>query len=184
MPAQVPRRSAARWGWRTRSTPSRTCWASSSSKANRGRDGWSFSLRRTPLQPAEDRFRRPRCHATRIVEPFTLRRRGIETKIIAGETMPAPDPGPQRSLAEAHVWARSLRAGTQQRWHPGLAGNLSTQGVRLALRVVFRDSAIVGANWNLERHESAAGPGRQPVRPGPSHLERMIRGHRPKADQC
>ena len=40
---------------------------------------------------------------------FTLRRRGIETKIIAGETVPAPDPVLQRTLAEAHAWARDLR---------------------------------------------------------------------------
>lgn len=44
--------------------------------------------------------------------PFTLRRRGVENRIIAGETIPAPDQVLQRTLAEAHVWARELRAGT------------------------------------------------------------------------
>ena len=44
--------------------------------------------------------------------PFTIRRRGIETKIIAGERSPAPDPVLQRILAEAHLWARALRKGT------------------------------------------------------------------------
>lgn len=48
---------------------------------------------------------------TRIAEPFTLRRRGVETRIIAGETVPAPDPVLQRSLAEAHGWAKALQAG-------------------------------------------------------------------------
>ncbi len=48
---------------------------------------------------------------TGITEPFSLRPRGIETKIIAGETVPAPDPVLQRSLAEAHLWAKALRAG-------------------------------------------------------------------------
>jgi site-specific DNA recombinase len=48
---------------------------------------------------------------TRIAEPFTLRRRGIETRIIAGETLPAPDTVLQRTLAEAHAWAKALRAG-------------------------------------------------------------------------
>lgn len=47
---------------------------------------------------------------TGIAQPFALRRRGIETKIIAGETIPAPDPVLQRTLAEAHLWARALRA--------------------------------------------------------------------------
>lgn len=43
--------------------------------------------------------------------PLALRRRGVETKIIAGETIPAPDQVLQRTLAEAHVWARALRSG-------------------------------------------------------------------------
>ncbi len=43
---------------------------------------------------------------------FALRRRGVETKIIAGEAVPAPDEVLQRTLAEAHLWARALRAGT------------------------------------------------------------------------
>ncbi len=47
-----------------------------------------------------------------ISQPFALRRRGIETRIIAGEIIPAPDPVLQRTLAEAHGWARALRAGT------------------------------------------------------------------------
>jgi site-specific DNA recombinase len=38
----------------------------------------------------------------KLSHPFTLRRRGIETKIIAGEMVPAPDPVLQRTLAEAH----------------------------------------------------------------------------------
>lgn len=42
---------------------------------------------------------------------FALRRRGIETKIIAGETL-APDRVLQQTLAEAHAWARDLREGT------------------------------------------------------------------------
>ena len=45
-------------------------------------------------------------------QSFTLRRRGVETRIIAGAMLPAPDPVLIRTLVEAHVWARSLRAGT------------------------------------------------------------------------
>ena len=45
-------------------------------------------------------------------QSFTLRRRGIETRIIAGEMLPAPDAVLIQTLAEAHVWAKSLRAGT------------------------------------------------------------------------
>ncbi len=44
--------------------------------------------------------------------PFALRRRGVETRIIAGEFIPAPDEVLQRTLAEAHLWAGALRKGT------------------------------------------------------------------------
>lgn len=47
----------------------------------------------------------------RFACPFSLQRRGVETRIIAGEVLPAPDAVLQRSLAEAHQWARALRAG-------------------------------------------------------------------------
>ena len=49
---------------------------------------------------------------TRINCAFVLRRRGVETRIIAGETVPAPDQVMQRTLAEAHLWARARRRGT------------------------------------------------------------------------
>ena len=45
-------------------------------------------------------------------QPLALRRRGVETRIIAGDMLPAPDPVLIRTLAQAHVWAKSLRAGT------------------------------------------------------------------------
>ena len=45
-------------------------------------------------------------------QSFTLRRRGVETRIIAGAMLPAPDPVLIQTLADAHVWAKLLRAGT------------------------------------------------------------------------
>ncbi|GHC66420.1 hypothetical protein [Neogemmobacter tilapiae] len=47
-----------------------------------------------------------------FAQPFSLRRRGIETRIIAGESLPAPDPILIRALAEARVWVKALRDGT------------------------------------------------------------------------
>jgi site-specific DNA recombinase len=47
-----------------------------------------------------------------VSRPFALRRRGVETRIVAGEIIPAHDQVLQRTLAEAHVWARELRTGT------------------------------------------------------------------------
>ena len=57
-----------------------------------------------PVTTLSDRLLRFSC-------PFALRRRGVETRIIAGELIPAPDEVLQRSLAEAHRWARALRSG-------------------------------------------------------------------------
>ncbi|MGH7184931.1 MAG: recombinase family protein, partial [Pseudomonadota bacterium] len=44
--------------------------------------------------------------------PFSLRRRGVETRIVAGERVSAPDPVLIRTLAEAHAGAKALRSGT------------------------------------------------------------------------
>mgnify|MGYP000854627354 FL=1 len=41
--------------------------------------------------------------------PLTLARRGIETRVVAGEVLPAPDATLIRVLAEARSWAKALR---------------------------------------------------------------------------
>jgi hypothetical protein len=43
--------------------------------------------------------------------PFTLRRRGVETRLISGKPEPRPDPVLQQNLARAHRWAKALRHG-------------------------------------------------------------------------
>ena len=43
--------------------------------------------------------------------PFTLRRRGVEMKIVAGDPEPMPDPVLVKTLANAHRWAEALRTG-------------------------------------------------------------------------
>ena len=43
--------------------------------------------------------------------PFSTKRRGVETRIVAGDLKPAPDPILIRTLAEARSWARALRSG-------------------------------------------------------------------------
>ena len=43
---------------------------------------------------------------------LALRRRGVETRIVAGETEQKLDPVLVRTLAEARAWAKALRAGT------------------------------------------------------------------------
>ncbi len=44
--------------------------------------------------------------------PFTIRRRGVETRIATGDLVPAPDPILLRMLARAHDWAEQLKTGT------------------------------------------------------------------------
>jgi site-specific DNA recombinase len=44
--------------------------------------------------------------------PFALRRRGIETKIIAGAQVPTSDPTLVRMLTKAHRWTMALQNGT------------------------------------------------------------------------
>lgn len=44
--------------------------------------------------------------------PFTIRRRGVETRIASGDLIPAPDATLLRILAQAHVWTERLRTGT------------------------------------------------------------------------
>ncbi|NEY92284.1 recombinase family protein [Tabrizicola oligotrophica] len=48
---------------------------------------------------------------TGFEQPFTQRRRGVETRLISGNTLPRPDPTLQQNLARAHAWAKALRSG-------------------------------------------------------------------------
>ena len=48
----------------------------------------------------------------RFDHPITLRRRGVETRIVAGAFHRAPDPVLIRVLVEAHSWAKALKSGT------------------------------------------------------------------------
>jgi site-specific DNA recombinase len=83
---------------------------------------------------------------------FALRRRGVETRIIAGERIPAPDQVLQRTLAEAHVWARELRAGTSMIEIARKTGH-STPYLRTRLPLAFL----------APRVQAAILDGRQPV---------------------
>ena len=43
---------------------------------------------------------------------FDCRRRGTETRIVAGDIMPAPDPSLIRALRNAREWSTKMRSGT------------------------------------------------------------------------
>lgn len=44
--------------------------------------------------------------------PFAVRRRGVEMKLVAGETTPAPDATLIRALRNAHDWVAQMKTGT------------------------------------------------------------------------
>ena len=50
--------------------------------------------------------------ASSLTAPFALRRRGIETKIIAGAQVPATDPTLVRMFSKANRWMQALQDGT------------------------------------------------------------------------
>ena len=47
-----------------------------------------------------------------IKAPFTLKRRGVEAKLISGTTEPKADHILQKNLALAHAWVKAIRSGT------------------------------------------------------------------------
>ncbi|MCP1337171.1 hypothetical protein [Futiania mangrovi] len=52
----------------------------------------------------------PEC--IQLSSPFTIRRRGVETRIVAGERARQPDARLVRMLAKAHRWVGEARSGT------------------------------------------------------------------------
>lgn len=50
--------------------------------------------------------------ALHLQAPFTMRRRGVEARIVVGDTVPAPDRTLLRGLGKGHKWAAELQGGT------------------------------------------------------------------------
>ena len=50
--------------------------------------------------------------AMSLTAPFSLRRRGVELKLLAGKVAPAPDPALRKALGDAHRWAMAIQSGT------------------------------------------------------------------------
>ncbi|CUH39100.1 DNA-invertase hin [Jannaschia seosinensis] len=84
--------------------------------------------------------------------PFTLRRRGVEIRIVTGDRTPQPDPTLLRALRNAHHWAAALRRGTPLNVIAAEAG--STE------RYVARIIALAGLSPRLQ---TAIAEGTQPV---------------------
>jgi site-specific DNA recombinase len=97
--------------------------------------------------------------------PFTCRRRGVETKIVAGDRIPAPDKFLIRALRNAHIWSEALRSGIPLR--------------KLALRERHSErymARVITMISLAPSIQSAILEGTQPV---DLSLERLVRCHIP-----
>ncbi|XHY15547.1 hypothetical protein SuNHUV7_03220 (plasmid) [Pseudoseohaeicola sp. NH-UV-7] len=96
-----------------------------------------------------------------IEAPFELRRRGVEGKIIVGDSEPQPDRTLLRALSRAHVWAADLRNGRPLGEIAAATGHAESY-IRTRSQLAFLSPEIQGAI--LE--------GRQPIN---LSLERIVR---------
>ena len=94
---------------------------------------------------------------TGFEQPFTQRRRGVETKLISGQTLPRPDATLQKNLARAHTWAKALRAG-QSLAQIATSEGLSDSAIRNRLTLAFLAPQIqraiingaLGPQWSTD----------------------------------
>ncbi len=94
--------------------------------------------------------------------PFTCRRRGVETRILAGNRVAAPDQTLIRALRNAHSWSEALRSGTPLRQLALREGHSERYLARI-ITLISLSPRIQGAILN----------GTQPVE---LSLENMMRG--------
>lgn len=73
---------------------------------------------------------------TGFEQPFTQCRRGVETKLISGQTLPRPDATLQKNLARAHTWVKALRTG-QSLAQIAASEGLSESAIRNRLTLAF-----------------------------------------------
>lgn len=97
--------------------------------------------------------------------PFGCRRRGVETKIIAGDCIAGPDKVLIRALRNAHVWAEVLKSGMQLSQVAARDGHSG--------RYIARVIAMISLSPKIQ---SAILTGTQPVE---LSLEHLVRGHIP-----
>jgi site-specific DNA recombinase len=108
--------------------------------------------------------------STGFEQPFTQRRRGVETRLVSGHTLPRPDPTLQQNLARAHGWVRALRAGQSLAQIAATEGR-SESAIRSRLTLAFL--APQDPTRHPERH----------ARPALEH-RCQARGHRHRGQSC
>ena len=93
--------------------------------------------------------------------PFTCRRRGVETRIIAGTRIAAPDQTLIRALRNAHSWSTDLMSGIPLRHLAAREGHAERYMARV-ITMISLSSKIQGAIMD----------GTQPVELSLEHLMR------------
>lgn len=106
--------------------------------------------------------------ALQIEEPFALRRRGVEGKIVVGDRAPEPDQTLLRALSRAHAWTSDLRTGKPLSEIAAVA-SLAESYIRMRAQLAFLSPAI----------QISILDGRQPMG---LTLERIIRKPIPPED--
>jgi len=87
------------------------------------------------------------CDPVEILEPFTVRRRGVERKIILGDARPTPDETLQRTLGRALNWRDRILAGERMEALAEDAG-VSSRFLRDRLQLAFLSPVIMTAILN------------------------------------
>ena len=91
-------------------------------------------------------------------QPFQLRRRGVETRLVSGTPEPRPDPILQQNLARAHHWAAALRNG-QSLTNIAKSEGCSESSLRSRLTLAFLApniqrailNGIIPPEWTTDR---------------------------------
>ena len=84
------------------------------------------------------------CARLRLEAPFSIRRRGKESRLVFGTIHTAPDPKLVRMIALAHSWLEEIKAGTLMMDIAARYG-WKTLMVRQRIQLAFLSPAIVGA---------------------------------------
>ncbi|EYD74334.1 hypothetical protein Rumeso_04115 [Rubellimicrobium mesophilum DSM 19309] len=79
-----------------------------------------------------------------VTTPFTLRRRGVELRLVAGTPEPEPDSSLVTALVRAHTWVARLRQGASLAEIAASVG-LSESYIASRARLAFLAPAIQGA---------------------------------------
>jgi len=122
-----------------------------------------------------------------ITAPLRLRRRGVETKLVAGEPAPAPDPTLARMLARARGWLAELRGGkplTDLARRDGCSESYLRTRAQLAFPLTPNPSGDPGGHAASRAQPGAAGAPGSPAQLDRAGAALLVGGLRPSAKRA